>query len=213
MTKKCVGRVSGCGRRAFGAPAEPLLPWREPYILARVVPSWASSMGPTSSIPHGKSMLGENCSLWLELSAAGVEGGAGFLAEGSPPSPSELENMVLGMFVRTLSDVCSGSCEGHRTCNRHHIDSNSVSFVTVSRVFQEGYIPLPGVNLALVGCNAGSCTLVGLFTWAQRAGELCLVLGRRMRLASFLGGLRAKWFDLCRFPLSTCTDDTRPPSN
>ena len=33
-------------------------------ILARVVPSRASSMGPTSSIPHGKSMLGEDCSLW-----------------------------------------------------------------------------------------------------------------------------------------------------
>ena len=57
-------------------------------ILARVVPSRASSMGPTSSIPHGKSMLGEDCSLWLELSAAGVEGVSGFLAEGLPPSPS-----------------------------------------------------------------------------------------------------------------------------
>ena len=32
-------------------------------ILARVVPSRTSSMGPTSSIPHGKSMLGEDCSL------------------------------------------------------------------------------------------------------------------------------------------------------
>ena len=27
-------------------------------------------------------------------------------------------------------------------------------------------VPLPGVNFALVGCNAGSCTLVDLFTWA-----------------------------------------------
>ena len=57
-------------------------------ILARVVPSRASSMGTTSSIPHGKSMLGEDCSLWLKVSAAGVEGVSGFLAEGSPPSPS-----------------------------------------------------------------------------------------------------------------------------
>ena len=57
-------------------------------ILARFVPSRASSMGPTSSIPHGKSILGEDCSLWLKVSAAGVEGVSGFLAEGSPPGPS-----------------------------------------------------------------------------------------------------------------------------
>ena len=55
-------------------------------ILARVVPSRASSMGPTSSIPHGKSMLGEDCSLWLKVSAAGVDGVSGLVAEGSPPS-------------------------------------------------------------------------------------------------------------------------------
>ena len=65
-------------------------------IMTRVVPSRASSIGPTSSIPHCKSMLGENCSLWLELSAAGVGGGVGFLEEGSPPSPSELGSMVSG---------------------------------------------------------------------------------------------------------------------
>ena len=63
-------------------------------ILARVVPSRASSMGPISSIPHGKSMLGEDCSLWLKVSAAGVEDVSGFLAEGSPPSPSECGGVV-----------------------------------------------------------------------------------------------------------------------
>ena len=63
-------------------------------ILARAVPSRASSIDPTFSIPHGKSMLGEDFSLWLELSAAGVEGVSGFLAEGSPPSPSECGHMV-----------------------------------------------------------------------------------------------------------------------
>ena len=62
--------------------------------LARVVPSRASSMGPTFSIPHSKSMLGEDCSLWLKFSTAGVEGVSGFLAEGSPPSPSESGGMV-----------------------------------------------------------------------------------------------------------------------
>ena len=67
------------------------------------------------------------------------------------------------------------------------------------------------MNLALVGCNAGSCTLVVIFTWAQRAGEVCLVLGRRMGLASFLGWLRAKWFHLCWFPLSTCTESPGAP--
>ena len=54
-------------------------------ILARIVPSRASSMDPTSYIPHDKRMLVENCSPWLEL---GVKGEAGFLAEGSPPSAS-----------------------------------------------------------------------------------------------------------------------------
>ena len=54
-------------------------------------------MGPTSSIPHSKRMLDEDCSLWLELSAAaGVEGVAGFLAEGSPLSPSGWGGMVSG---------------------------------------------------------------------------------------------------------------------
>ena len=67
-------------------------------ILARVVPSRASSMGPTSSIPHGKSILGKDYSLWLDLSAAGVEGATGFLTEGSPPSPSEYGVMVTGGF-------------------------------------------------------------------------------------------------------------------
>ena len=57
-------------------------------ILARVVPYRASSMGPTSFILHGKSVLGKDCSLWLNFSAAGVEGVSGFLGEGSPPSPS-----------------------------------------------------------------------------------------------------------------------------
>ena len=46
-------------------------------------------MGPTSSIPHGKSMIGKDFSLWLEFPAAEVEGVAGFLVESSPPSPSE----------------------------------------------------------------------------------------------------------------------------
>ena len=68
----------------------------ERYILASFVPSRASSMGPTSSIPRGKSLLGEDCSLWLELSAAGVEGVAGFLAEGSPLSNAECGSMVSG---------------------------------------------------------------------------------------------------------------------
>ena len=66
----------------------------ERNILARVVPSRASSMGPTSSIPHGKSVLGEDYLLWLELSAAGSKGVSGFPVEGSPHSPSECGGMV-----------------------------------------------------------------------------------------------------------------------
>ena len=63
-------------------------------ILARVVSSRASSMGHTSSIPHGKNMLGEDCSLWLKFSAVGVQGVSWFLAEGSPLSPSECGGVV-----------------------------------------------------------------------------------------------------------------------
>ena len=31
-------------------------------------------------------------------------------------------------------------------------------------------VPLAGVNLAMLGCNTCSCTLVGLFKYTQRAG-------------------------------------------
>ena len=88
LDKKCVVHASGirCSCRTPFAV--------ERDILARVVPSRASSMDPTSSIPHGKSLLGEDCSFWLELSAAGFEGMAGFLAESSPPGPSECGGMV-----------------------------------------------------------------------------------------------------------------------
>ena len=63
-------------------------------------------MGPASSIPHGKSMLGEDCSLWLNFSAAEVEGVSGILAEGSPPTPSECGGVVSGVFDRTHWSVC-----------------------------------------------------------------------------------------------------------
>ena len=65
-------------------------------ILARVVPSRASSMGPKFYIPYSKSLLCKDCSPWLELSAAWVEGVAGFLAEGSSSSLSECGGMVSG---------------------------------------------------------------------------------------------------------------------
>ena len=63
-------------------------------ILAKDFPSRAFSMGPTSSILHGKSMLGKDCSLLLEFSAARVEGVAGFIVEGLSPSPSGCGGMV-----------------------------------------------------------------------------------------------------------------------
>ena len=54
-------------------------------------------MGPTSSIPRGKSLVFEDFWLWLELSAPGVEGVTGFFAEGLPLSPSECEGMGSGV--------------------------------------------------------------------------------------------------------------------
>ena len=62
-------------------------------------------MDPTSSIPHGKSILGEDCLLWLERLAAGVEGVSGFLAEGSPPSPSEYGGIVSEVRVKVVAFV------------------------------------------------------------------------------------------------------------
>ena len=56
------------------------------------------------------------------------------------------------------------------------------------------------------------CTLVRLFTWAQWTGELYLIPGRRIGLASFLGLWRARWFYSCWFPLGTCTDSAGAPS-
>ena len=71
-------------------------------------------------------------------------------------------------------------------------------------------VPLPGASLALVGCSTGSCTVVRLFTWAQWTGELYLIPGRWIGLASFLGLWRARWFCSCWFPLGTCTDSPGP---
>ena len=85
--RKCVVHASCCEQRTSGAAVEPLLPGRETpwqglFRLGHL--AWVSLQ-----IPHGKSLLCEDCSLWLELSAAGVGGVAGFLAESSLPSPSE----------------------------------------------------------------------------------------------------------------------------
>ena len=78
--------------------------------------------------------------------------------------------------------------------------------------FFEKAVPLPGVRLALVGCNTGSCTLISLFTRAQLAGELYLIPGRRIGLASSLGLWQARWFHSYWFPLGTCTDSPGAPS-
>ena len=101
-------------------------------------------MGPTSSIPHGKSMLDEGCSLWFKFSAARVEGVSGFLAEGSLPSPSECGGMVSEGVRSHPLECLRRTCEGHRICKRHHTDSSGVSFVIVSRIFQESCFPPQG---------------------------------------------------------------------
>ena len=67
---------------------ELILPWRETSWQGLFRLGHPSSMGPTSSIPHSCSLLCKDCSLWLELSAAGVEIVAGYLVEGSRARPS-----------------------------------------------------------------------------------------------------------------------------
>ena len=74
----------------------------------------ASSMGPTFSIPHVKSLLCENRSLWLELSTAGVEGVAWFLAVGPPLSTSECGGMV---FRGVISHPLGANREGKKRVN------------------------------------------------------------------------------------------------
>ena len=74
----------------------------------------ASSMGPTFSILHVKSLLCENRLLWLELSTAGVEDVAWFLAEGPPPNTSESGRMV---FRGVISHPLGANREGKESVN------------------------------------------------------------------------------------------------
>ena len=75
----------------------------------------ASSMGPTFSILHVKSLLFcENRLLWLELSTAGVEGVAWFLAEGPPLNTSECGGMV---FRGVISHPLGANREGKESVN------------------------------------------------------------------------------------------------
>ena len=54
-------------------------------ILAKVVPSRASRMGTSSSIPHSVSLLCEDCSLWLEISLQGSRAWLGISKRVRPP--------------------------------------------------------------------------------------------------------------------------------
>ena len=78
-------------------------------------------MGPTFSIPHGNSLLFGDYLLWLAVSAAGVGGVAGPLAEVPSGGQCRREGMVpLNIRLHgSLSSVCLGRCEGHQTCGRH----------------------------------------------------------------------------------------------
>ena len=82
----------GCWRGAFGALVEPLLPWRET--------SWQglSHLGHLACAPHllFPAVVASSVKtlLWLELFTAGVEGVAGYLAEGSLPNPSGCGGMI-----------------------------------------------------------------------------------------------------------------------
>ena len=58
-----------------------------------------------------------------------------------------------------------------------------------------------------------SYSLVDLFTWAAREGELKMCLGRRMGLSRCQRGLRAKGFDLFRFTLNICINSPGPPTS
>ena len=74
----------------------------------------ASSMGPTFSILHVKSLVCEDRLHWLELSTAGVEGVAWFLAEGPPPNTSECGGMV---FWSVISHPLGANREGKESVN------------------------------------------------------------------------------------------------
>ena len=132
-------------------------------ILARVVPSRASSTGPTSSIPHGKSLLGGDCSFWCELSAAEVEGVAGFLERGFATQSIKMRGYILWGCSIVPTRVPAEDGVKVAALVEDTISIRAACLFYRPPGFVKEAVPLPGANLALVGCNAESCTLVGLF--------------------------------------------------
>ena len=89
LTKKSVGQTSGCGQSAFGAPAEPLLLWRDTswqglFRLEQI--AWA----PHLLFPTAKVCSGKAVHFGYSFPLQGSRACLGFLAEGSPPSPSDV---------------------------------------------------------------------------------------------------------------------------
>ena len=96
-------------------------------------------MGPTSSIPRGKSLVFEDYWLWLELSAPGVEGVTGFFCRGFATQSIGMRGYGLCAPTRVPAEV--GVKVTKHVANT---DSSGVSFVTASGIYQEGCSPLRG---------------------------------------------------------------------
>ena len=89
--------------------------------------------------------------------------------------------------------------------------------------------PLPGIGIhdpldgrqacpEFITFDQGSgkvCPRYGLFLcrFLPKRGQMCYILSppQSLNWSSFLGWLRAKWFDVCWFPLSTCADSPGAP--
>ena len=85
-----------CSCRAFAVEGD---------VLARVVPSTASSMGLTSSILHGKSILDGDCSLWLEFPLQGSRACLGFSQRARHPVHQNTGVRYLRVFDRIHSSA------------------------------------------------------------------------------------------------------------
>ena len=101
-------------------------------------------MGPTFSILHVKSLLCENRLLWLELSTAGVEGVAWFLAEGPPPNTSECGGMVFrGVISHPLGANRKGKGRVKGKASRIQSSRIGSALVCVRRNAQHPELKLP----------------------------------------------------------------------
>ena len=105
LDKKCVGHASGCGQRTFGAPAEPLLLWRETswqglFRLEHL--AWA----PHLLFPMAKVCSVKTVHFGSHFPLQGSRACLGFSQKARPPVHQNAGVWCLRVFDRSHSSVC-----------------------------------------------------------------------------------------------------------